>query len=280
LSSTSVNAELMREAQQVAARLGGCDPSWLLDGFEPRFETVEGAANGPHMILLHGLFGALSNWDSTFPLFERFTHPIALHFPLLTGHRSEIKVKALALYTWYFIKSRGLGPVVLCGNSMGGHVALRLALAAPDVVDSLILSGSSGLYEHSVDALPVRPNAEFVRDHMRRVFFNEQFVTDKAVNEIATILKDRKNVLSMINAARSAKKDYLHDLLPEVKTAALLLWGEDDQVTTMDVARTFEQQMPNAKLVTIARCGHAPMMEHPEWFAAQVQQFLQQRFPV
>ena len=49
-------------------------------------------------------------------------------------------------------------------------------------------------------------------------------------------------------------------------TNVYLLWGEDDEVTTMTVAREFERLIPNAKLVTIKNCGHAPMIEYPEWF--------------
>lgn len=265
---------IFAELHKSAEAMGGCDPIWLRNEEEPTFHTVEPGGQGPEMVLLHGLFGALSNWDSTLPLFSKFSTPIALQFPILSGHRSEVKVKALAAYTEYFVRQRNLAPVTLCGNSLGGHVALRLCLAAPHLVDCLVLSGTSGLYEHSVDSLPVRPDAKFVRDHMSRVFKNPQFVTDEAVNEIAGILKTRMNVLNLIHAARSAKKDNLQRVLKNISVPTLLLWGEDDQVTTMEVARMFNKLIPNSILVSIKNCGHAPMIEHPEWFADQVEQFL------
>ena len=271
-------SDLFQQARAVADTLGHCDPLWLREKTEPDFGYVpsSGEPSGPPMVLLHGLMGALSNWDSTVPLFKKYSDPIAFHFPLLTAHRSEVKIKALAAYTWYFIKKYKLDPLPICGNSLGGHVALRLYLAAPDVVDCLILSGTSGLYEHSVDSLPVRPQHDFIRDHMGRVFKQAEFITDEAVEEVYQIVKDRKNVLNIIHAARSAKRDNLYDLLPEVKVPTLLLWGEDDEVTTMDVAETFHQRIPNSKLVTIKNCGHAPMIEHPEWFAEEVQKFLKE----
>ena len=251
-----------------------CEPLWLEEGREPQFITVERGGNGPRMVLLHGLLGALSNWDSTFSLFEKFSHPIALQFPLLTGHRSEVKIKALAAYTLYYIKHNNLAPIAVCGNSLGGHVALRLYLAAPEVVDCLILTGTSGLYEHSVDTLPVRPAPDFIREHMKRVFKSSKFVTEPAIAEIYSVLKDRKNVLNLIHAARSAKRDNLLEHLHKVKVPTLLLWGEDDEVTTMEVAETFHKNMPNSKLMTIKECGHAPMIEHPQWFADEVEKFL------
>ena len=185
-------------------------------------------------------------------------------------------MKALSVYTEYLVRERQLQPVALCGNSLGGHVALRLCLASPELVDCLILSGTSGLYEHSVDSLPVRPDKKFVREHMSRVFSNQQFVTEAAIDEIAGILSSRVNTLNLIHAARSAKKDNLLKLLPLIKVPTLLLWGEDDTVTTMDVAETFHKHIPNSKLVSIKNCGHAPMIEHPEWFSNEVEKFLRE----
>jgi 2-hydroxy-6-oxonona-2,4-dienedioate hydrolase len=255
-------------------KLGSSDPLWVVNEQEPTFKTVEMGANGPELVLLHGLFGALSNWDTVQPLMADYSKPIALSFPLLTAHRSEVKVKSLALYTEYFVRNRGFAPVSLCGNSLGGHVALRLYFAAPELVDCLILTATSGLYEHSVDSLPVRPGREFVEEHMSKVFYNEKFITEEAVGEIVKILEDRGRVLNLIHAARSAKKDNLKDLLGQIKCPTLLLWGEDDQVTTMEVAEMFHKLIPNSQLVTIPKCGHAPMIEHPEWFAGQVKDFL------
>jgi 2-hydroxy-6-oxonona-2,4-dienedioate hydrolase len=257
-------------------KLGSTDPLWLKSEKPPTFKTVEIGAAGPEVVLLHGLFGALSNWDNVQPLMAAYAKTMALSFPLLTAHRSEVKVKSLALYTEYFVRERGIAPVTLCGNSLGGHVALRMCLAAPELVDCLILTATSGLYEHSVDALPVRPGEEFVREHMQKVFFNQEFVTEEAIAEIVTILEDRNRVLNLIHAARSAKKDNLKDLLGQIKVPTLLLWGEDDLVTTMEVARMFHKLIPNSELVTIKNCGHAPMIEHPHWFSQQVERFLRQ----
>jgi 2-hydroxy-6-oxonona-2,4-dienedioate hydrolase len=261
---------------QSAERLDRCEPSWLRNEEEPRFETVETGQVGPEVVLLHGLLGALSNWDAVLPLFGAFCRPIALEFPLLSFNRSEVKITSLAAYAEYFIRQRGFAPVTLCGNSLGGHVALRICLASPELVDCLILTGTSGLYEHSVDALPVRPDRAFVRSHMKRVFADDRFATDEAVEEISKILESRSNVLNLIHAARSAKKDNLLSRLGRIGVPTLLLWGEEDQITTMDVAHQFHRHIPHSKLVTVKRCGHAPMIEQPEWFANEVEKFLKE----
>ena len=95
--------------------------------------------------------------------------------------------------------------------------------------------------------------------------------------EVAEILKTRKHVLNLVQAAKSAKKDNLQKLLPIVTQKTLLLWGEEDTVTTMDVAHQFKDLMPNSRLVTMKGCGHAPMIEHPEWFSGQVKSFFEEQ---
>jgi len=267
------NINLVRAA---AERMGGSDPKWLRERRIPDYETVEQGEAGPVLVFLHGLFGALSNWDTAQPCIAEKVKTIALKFPLLSCHRSEVKVKALAAFTELFIRERKLNPVTLCGNSLGGHVALRVALASPDLIDCLILSGSSGLYEHQPDSMPVHPNEEFVRTQMKRVFYNSDFIKDEAVAEMLGIFGRRMNHLNLIHAARSAKRDNLKDLLGQVSVPTLLIWGEDDEVTTLQVARLFNESIPNSKLVTIKDCGHAPMIEHPKWFSEQVHLFLQE----
>ena len=268
-------SDIFDAVRRAAEEMGSCDPLWLGKRKAPEFKTAEPGGNGPTVILLHGLFGALSNWDSVLPHLQKFCTPIALHFPLVTGHRSEVKVKALAAYTEFFIRKRKFEKVILCGNSLGGHVAMRLYLATPSLVPALILSGTSGLYEHSPDSLPVRPDRVFIKDHMKRVFYHDKFITDQAIEDIYSTIKERVNVLNIIHAARSAKKDNLSKYLPSIKAPTLLLWGKNDEVTTMDVAHTFRNKIPSAQLKVIDQCGHAPMIEHPEWFAKQMRAFIE-----
>ena len=264
------------ELRATAARLGFADPQWLKDSQEPKFKTDEPAGVGPELLLLHGLLGAVSNWEKVLPGLAKISKPIAFQLPILTAPRPDVKIKALSLYTEAFIRDRNLGPVAVCGNSLGGHVALRLCLAHPELVDCLILTGSSGLYEHTVEALPVRPDREFIHGHMSQVVYNQELVTKEAIDEIYGIISNKLNLVNLVHAAKSAKRDNLFDLLPQIKVPTLLLWGENDTITPMDVAETFNKRIPGSKLVSIKECGHAPMLEHPEWFTAQIEKFLKE----
>ncbi|HMO01797.1 MAG TPA: alpha/beta hydrolase [Oligoflexia bacterium] len=271
-----MSADIFEELALACVRYGEAPPSWVRQKKVPQIKAQEYGDKGPRILLFHGLLGAMSNWDTLIPFLVKFSRPINFYFPILTAHRSEVRVKALALLAEYYLREKKLGPVVLCGNSLGGHVAQRLCLASPELTHSLILSGTSGLYEHTVDNLPVRPDRNYIREHMGRVFFQREFVTEDRIEEVYKILQKKLNVLNVIHAARSAKRDNLAHLLPQINKPTLLLWGEDDQVTTMAVANLFKDGIPNSKLVSIKNCGHAPMIEYPEWFADQIRSFLEE----
>ncbi len=264
---------LIHFLQSLAEKLG-VYPDWLKQAEIPIFNYSVHGTSGPIILLLHGLFGHLSNWDGVIPKLEKECQLIALEFPILRGTKSEVSVKSLALYVICFLLVKNLNSVYLCGNSLGGHVAIRTALLVPDMIKGLILAGPSGLYENSIDTLPIKPDKEFIRRHMKRVFYDPSLVTDKYVDEIYTILSDKDNVKRLLVAAKSAKRDYLLNELPLVKPPTLLIWGREDEITTLEVGQVFASKIPKHKLVVREKCGHAPMMEAPSWFAEEVLKFV------
>lgn len=265
---------LYQKVKESNLKMDWVEPAWLKAQEVPDFDVKSFGDKGPSLLLLHGLLGAMTNWDGAIPYFKEYAKTLAFHFPILSSHRSDVGIKSLALYTEFYIRQNSLKPLVLCGNSLGGHVALRLALNSPDLIDALVLTGSSGLYEHTVDTLPIRPSREFIKSQMQRVFYSEEFITEEAIEEVYSTLRNRKHQLNIIHSARSAKKDFLLDRLKEIKIPVLLVWGKDDLVTTLNVAETFQENLSNSKLVVFDKCGHAPMIEHPDKFSNAVKKFL------
>jgi preprotein translocase subunit SecF len=100
-ASAGPEEALLDPLRESAAALG-CAPAWLEAGELPKFSFLRRGEDGPVLVLLHGLFGAVSNWDSVIPRLARFSRVVALDFPLLAGARSEVTVQALAVYTEAF----------------------------------------------------------------------------------------------------------------------------------------------------------------------------------
>ena len=121
-----------------------------------KFRYIEEGGGEP-LILLHGLFGALSNFKSLIEYFRQHNKVVVPLLPLLDMDILHTSVGGLAKYVHKFIETGEYKGVHLLGNSLGGHVALIHALKHPEKLKSLILTGSSGLFESGMgDSYPKR----------------------------------------------------------------------------------------------------------------------------
>jgi pimeloyl-ACP methyl ester carboxylesterase len=154
-------------------------------------------------------------------------------------------------------------------------VALRLALEHADRVGGLILTGSSGLFERGfTSGVPHRPDRSWVRRKMEEVFFDPTFVTDGWVEEAHRMVTTPASALRVLRFARDARRDNLEARLSHIRVPTLLLWGLEDRITPPQVGERFHELIQTSQLCSLARCGHAPMLERPEAFAAAVSVWL------
>ena len=115
-----------------------------------KFNFIE-VGEGEPLMLLHGLFGALSNFEPLIEYFKIRNKVIVPMLPLLEMDLLHTSVGGLQKFVQKFIEHRNYNNIHLLGNSLGGHVALVHILKNPEKVKSLILTGSSGLFENGVN---------------------------------------------------------------------------------------------------------------------------------
>lgn len=233
---------------------------------ENGFKFIE-EGEGQPLILLHGLFGALSNFREVIHHFSPRYKVIIPMLPLYTMPVLSTGVKSLAHFLRDFIQYKKFDKVNLLGNSLGGHVALVFTKEHPEKVNALILTASSGLYENAFgSSFPRREDKEFIRKKVAVTFFDPRHATDELVNECFEIVNDRNRVLRILALAKSAIRHNMAKDLSNMQMPACLIWGKNDTITPPEVAEEFHQLLPNSSLYWINECGHAPMMEHPETF--------------
>lgn len=241
---------------------------------EGKFRYVE-EGKGEPLILLHGLFGALSNFEK---LVEHFKHTHRVIVPMLPLFDLDIlhtTVGGLAKYLHKFIETKGFANVHLLGNSLGGHVALVHVLKHPEKIKALILTGSSGLFENGMgDTYPRRGDYEYIKKKTEVTFYDPKTATKELVDEVFEITRNRLKVIKIISLAKSAIRHNLGEELNNIKQPTLLIWGNNDTITPPFVAREFHRLIPNSELHFIDKCGHAPMMEQPEEFNVILDKFL------
>lgn len=224
--------------------------------------------SGHPIVLLHGLMGGLSNFDSLTKTFSKKGYKIyAPELPLYSLSIPKTNVENIASYVAKFIKDVVKEKATLIGNSLGGHLGLVVASKYPELVHSLVLTGSSGLYEKSFgETFPKRGNYEYVKRKSEEVFYDPKVATDEIVKDVFDTVNDTNKAIKVLYIARSAIKHNMKDDLHKIKMPVCLIWGKQDGVTPPDVAVDFEKGLPNSELHWIDKCGHAAMMEHPEKF--------------
>ncbi len=233
-----------------------------------KFKFIE-EGDGEPLVLLHGLFGALSNFA---PLIEYFRHHYKVVVPMLPLLEMDLlhtSVGGLAKFVNRFLEARDLEGVHLLGNSLGGHVGLVHVLKHPERIKTVILTGSSGLFENGMgDSYPKRGDREYIRKKTELTFYDPAMATEELVDEVLGITNNRLKVIKIIALAKSAIRNNLGEELSQIKQPTLLVWGNNDTITPPFVATEFNKLIPNSELHFIDKCGHAPMMEVPDEFNA------------
>lgn len=239
-----------------------------------KFKYVE-EGEGEPLILLHGLFGALSNFKDLVDHFKQTHKVIIPMLPLFDLTIPNTSVSGLAKHVQKFIDARGLENVHLLGNSLGGHVGLVYTLKNQDKVKSITLTGSSGLFENGMgETYPKRGDYEYIRKKTELTFYDPNVATKELVDEVYSIVNNRLKAIKVIALARSAIKHNLGNELNDIKVPTCLIWGKNDTITPPMVAEEFQKLIPNSEVHWIDKCGHAPMMEVPEEFNKILDGFL------
>jgi len=231
-----------------------------------KFKYVEEGTGEP-LVLLHGLFGALSNFQDLVDHF-RHTHRVVIPLlPLFDLSILDTSVSGLARHVQRFIDMRGFGEVHLLGNSLGGHVGLVYTLKNPDHVRTITLTGSSGLFENGMgETYPKRGDYDYIRKKTELTFYDPSVATKELVDEVYSITNNRLKALKIISLAKSAIRHNLGNELNDIRVPTCLIWGQNDTITPPMVAEEFHKLIPNSELHWIDKCGHAPMMEVPGEF--------------
>jgi 2-hydroxy-6-oxonona-2,4-dienedioate hydrolase len=241
---------------------------------EQKFRFIEEGTGEP-LVLLHGLFGALSNFMDLIEYFRKHYKVVVPILPLFELDLLHTSVGGLEKFVHKFIEHKDYRQVHLLGNSLGGHVALLHALKHPEIIKSLTLTGSSGLFENGMgDTYPKRGDYDFIRKKTELTFYDPKIASKELVDEVYGIVNNRMQAIKIIALAKSAIRNNLGEEISQIKQPTLLVWGNNDAVTPPFVGREFHRLIPNSELHLIDKCGHAPMMETPGEFNSILHKFL------
>lgn len=234
--------------------------------------------SGHVLLLLHGLFGALSNWEE---VVNHFKNNYRVVIPLLPIYEMPLKqagLDGLVKFLEGFVQLKNLENVTVIGNSLGGHIGLIYTLNNIGKVNHLVLTGSSGLFENSMGgSFPKRGSYEYIKERVAYTFYDPNTATKALVDEVFETTKSIPKCLRIVAIAKSAQRHNMAKEIKSIRQPTLLVWGLNDTITPPMVAHEFNKLIPNSELKFIDKCCHAPMMEHPGKFNRILSEFLEEQ---
>lgn len=274
-----------------------------MTGFEERFAEIKGCRlryfvggqeKGAPLVLVHGLGGCAANWIDLAPLLAKSRRVLV---PELPGHGLSTPLPAVPNLAAFADRVRlvaeheGMLPAAFVGHSLGGVVALRLALRSPGDVNALILAAGAGISSTTRRARYglrilgiigprrlVAPWADSVADHafLRYAVFGRWGAADPLILSRAAVdgfLEGTRLTSDSVSAARAIVVDDVRQELGELRCPTLVLWGARDNQLPLADGFEFARRL-GAPLRTIADCGHLLIGERPDLCAEAIENFL------
>jgi len=223
--------------------------------------------------------GGLSNFNGVITFFKDKGFKVLMPvLPIYDLPILKTSVRELSNFLDRFIKFKKIKKFVLIGNSLGGHIALYYTKIF-NRANGLVLTGSSGLYEKGMGSgYTKRGDYNVMKKKVEEVFYNPRVANKELVDEVFETVNDRNKLIKILAMAKSAIRHNMAKDLPKMKLPCLIIWGKNDNVTPPEVGIEFNNLLPNSDLVWIDKCGHAPMMEHPEKFNEILLDWLKAKF--
>jgi pimeloyl-ACP methyl ester carboxylesterase len=183
----------------------------------------------------------------------------------------------LAMFYLDLVEEAGLDRIHLIGNSLGGWLAAEILIRDRARFRSLVQLAPAGL---RVKGVPCGDNFIWGPEEALRNLYHDQSFADRILavkpsdEQMDVMLKNRFTVAKFGWQPRWFNPD-LEKWLHRIKLPALIVWGDDDKIMPREYADLWQQRLPDARLVRVKECGHLPHVEHAEFVARQIGDFLE-----
>jgi pimeloyl-ACP methyl ester carboxylesterase len=256
---------------------------------EPTYSTIDlrgvsvplkRAGSGPAMLMLHGAGGSPRFLPGMRALSEKF-EVIVPQAPGFGGAEVPPWLETMSdLANFYldFLDAFDLRHVHLVGLSLGGWAAADLAVRNSSRLASLTLMDAPGI---DVPGVTVRDPALFTEEQtVRDTYFDRKFADDAVARAFApeneSLRRANQRVVATLTGPRRYHDPQLQRWLHRIRLPTLILWGEHDRMFPPTYAEGWHQAIAGSRLVVLPRCGHLPIQEQPDAFAATVAEFCAQ----
>lgn len=230
---------------------------------------------GSPVVILHGWGGRIESMAPIIGCLEGSFRVIAIDLPGFGGSAPPPTTWGTSDYAAFvrgLLTDLGVERAHFVGHSFGAKTSLYLAAKYPDLVDKLLLSGSSGL--RSDPSLKTRVKRIVSRSAraIGKVGSPGRRVRDVVYKRLAS--EDYRNAGEMRSTFVRVVNEDISDLLTSVASSTLLIWGTADTAVPVAHARRMEAAIPDAGLVLFEGAGHFAYLDEPDRFCRVARHFL------
>jgi 4,5:9,10-diseco-3-hydroxy-5,9,17-trioxoandrosta-1(10),2-diene-4-oate hydrolase len=267
-----------------------------VDGINTRYWKL--GEQGSPVLFIHGQGGAIDYWYKNVFAIAQQHQVYALDW---VGSGKSDKPKAtytiddLSQFIVRFMDAVGLSYASLIAGSVGGILALKIALQFPKRVDKLVLIGIGGLGKEvafparltslpGVGELLNHPSPRAAKFMMQQCvydptpYLNDSEFMDLVLRNMSSdILQFQTRIFRTMGNFFGIKSEIwqrIRDRLSEIQSPTLIMWGKQDRAFPVTHAEVAAHGIPDAKLQLFDRCGHLPYLEYADEFNRAVLEFL------
>lgn len=248
---------------------------------------------GEPLICLHGAGPGASSWSNFRTNIDEFSgryRTILWDMPQY-GKSDKIVIDGPRLtYTSgilrQFMDQLGIKSARFVGNSMGGQVAIKLAIDSPERVEKLVVIGSTPVGQSLFCPMPLEgikmignyykgegPSPEKMRTLIQTLLYDSSFLTDEVLQERYESSLDPDTIRIMRDSAPG--REDLSDQLHRVTCPSLIVWGLDDRFGALDIGLLMTRKFKDARMHIFSHCGHWAQVEHADEFNRLVLDFME-----
>ena len=263
-----------------------------IDGVRVHYQEK---GTGTPLVLLHGYTSSTYSWKDVFEPLSKNFRVIAVDlkgFGFSEKRDGDYTRRAQAVLVAHLLDYLKIERAWLCGNSMGGEIALNVALQNPQRVAGLILIDSAGVEVSGGSSLApgyaklpfVAPaltalaltSDRLVREGLEKSFYDDAKITDERVAYYYRPLRTRGGQLAALRARPQAGQFPIEQDLNRISAPTLIIWDAEDAVIPLEAGRKLNSLIKDSKLVVIEKCGHLPQEEMPERVLDEMTNFIEQ----
>jgi pimeloyl-ACP methyl ester carboxylesterase len=261
-----------------------------IDGVRVHYQEK---GNGTPLILIHGYTSSVYSWKDVFEPLSKNFRVIAVDlkgFGFTGKPDGDYTRRAQATLVAHLLDHLKLEKAWLCGNSMGGEVALNFARQNPQRVAGLILIDSSGakvegtsslapsyllipVVGRVLTALALRSD-KLVREGLEKSFYDRAKITDERVAAYYRPLQTRGGQLAALRARTQASQFPIEPDIGKISARTLIIWGAEDALIPLAAGQRMNSLIKDSNLLVFEKCGHLPQEEMPERVAQEITRFI------